>query len=70
MYVDLCGIKIKLNPFPYSHQTLERLLHFLFLYNDSNLLHLRHETVIVRKRMSDGFDDYESQMVPGDKCDS
>ena len=38
-----------------------------FLFNDGHVLQLRPETVAARRRMKDGLDYYDSQMVSGDK---
>ena len=38
---------------------------FIILFNDDHVLQLRPETVIVRKRMRNGLDDYVGQMVSG-----
>ena len=39
-----------------------------FLFNDGHVRHLRPETVAVRRRMRNDLNDYDGQMVPGDKC--
>ena len=41
---------------------------FVILFNDGHVLQLRPETVAVLRRMRNGLDDYDGQMVSGDKC--
>ena len=38
-----------------------------FFYNDGHVLQLRPETVAIHRRMSNGLDDYDGQMVSGNK---
>ena len=40
---------------------------FIYLFNDGHVLHLRPETVAVRRRIGNGLEDYYGQMVSGDK---
>ena len=40
-----------------------------YLFNDGHVLQLRPETVVFRRRMRNVLDDYDGQMVSGDKCD-
>ena len=41
-----------------------------YLLNDGHILHIRSETVVVRRRMNMVLDDYGGQMIPGDECGS
>ena len=38
---------------------------FIYLFNDGHILHLRSETVAVRRRMIMVLDDTDGQMTPG-----
>ena len=38
------------------------------LFNDGHVLHLRSETVAVRRRMNVVLDENDCQMIPGDEC--
>ena len=42
---------------------------FDILFNDGPVLLLRPETVAIRRRMGNGLDEYNGQMLSGDKCD-
>ena len=39
-----------------------------YLFSDGHVLHVRSETFAVRRRMNMFSDDYNGQMVLGDKC--
>ena len=41
----------------------------VILFNDGHVLQLRPETVDVRRWMRNSLDDYDGQIVSGDKCD-
>ena len=40
---------------------------FVYLFNDGHILHLRSETVAVRRRMIMVLDDNDGQMTPGEE---
>ena len=42
-------------------------IQFVILFNDSHVLQLRPETVAIHKQMRNDSDDYDGQMVSGDK---
>ena len=53
-----------------SYFSQKQIMLLLFiLFHDGYVLQLRAETVAVRRRIRNGLDDYDSQMVYGDKCD-
>ena len=53
---------------PHCVSPLSASLCFAILFKDGHVLQLTPETVAVRRRMRNGLDDYDVQMVPGNIC--
>ena len=47
---------------------MRKNVYLLFLFNDGHVLQLRPEIVTIHRRMRNGLDDYDGQMVSGDIC--
>ena len=48
---------------------IQYTIYFLFfiLFNDGHVLQLRSEIVVIHRLMRNGLDDYDGQMISGDK---
>ena len=64
---DECDSDSAMNSLTSNPQTAS-LFCISLLFNDGHVLHLRSETIAVRRRMRNDLDDYDGQMVSRGKC--